>query len=72
MAKISVEEAQNNVGVCYVTGYGVERDMKQTVEWYALVAGKGYLYSLTGLAKPIGRMPHTYFVALRRFYRIKD
>jgi hypothetical protein len=35
-------QAQNNLGVLYATGEGVERDPKQAVYWYQKAAEQGY------------------------------
>ena len=40
-AEQGIANAQNDLGVCYYNGEGVEKDLAKSVEWYTKAAEKG-------------------------------
>lgn len=49
LASMGMSEAQRILGEVYEKGYGVERDMKQSVEWYRKAAQSGNVYAQMSL-----------------------
>ena len=53
--------AQNNLGLCYKNGDGVEKDIKKAVEWYRKAAEQGDMYAQFNIAEIYYKemTPHT-------------
>ena len=43
-------DAQCNLGRCYESGQGVEKDLKKAVQYYKLAANQGHLFAQNNLA----------------------
>ncbi|MBR5133885.1 MAG: sel1 repeat family protein, partial [Alistipes sp.] len=42
-------EAQNSLGICYFSGYGVAQSYAEAVKWWRLAADQGYTFAQCNL-----------------------
>ena len=41
-AQQGLDVAQYNLGICYVNGMGVDRNLQKAIEWFTKAAEQGY------------------------------